>query len=182
MIWRERLRELLPTRQQILANRWLRWLAPWLGHPALWHWSRRGVALGVALGVFFGLLIPIAQIPVTAIAAVVLRANLPAAAASTLVTNPVTFAPVYIAAYHLGAWVTGEKVPKAAVARAAPPTGDISLWTRIIGLGRPLLVGLLLLAIGCGLATYLLINLLWIWRIRSRRRQRPAQRRRHGGN
>lgn len=182
MTWRERLRQLLPTRQQILANRWLRWLAPWLDHPALWHWSRRGVALGVALGVFFGLLIPIAQIPVTAVAAVVLRANLPAAAASTLVTNPVTFAPVYIAAYHLGAWLTGDEIAPEAVASAAPPAGDITLWARIAGLGRPLLVGLATLAVGTGLATYLLINLLWIWRIRSRRRQGLAQRRRHGGN
>ena len=82
----QRLRGWIPTREQLLANRWLRWLSPWLGHPRLWLWSRRGVALGVALGVFFGLLIPLAQIPLSAAAAVVLRANLPAAAASTLVS------------------------------------------------------------------------------------------------
>lgn len=182
MNWRERLRQLLPNRQQVLANRWLRWLAPWLDHPALWHWSRRGVALGVALGIFFGLLIPIAQIPVSAVAAVLLRANLPAAVASTLVTNPVTFAPVYIAAYHLGAWITGEEVAPAVVEQAAPAQGDITLWARIAGLGRPLLVGLATLAVSGGLVTYLLINLLWIWRIRSRRRQSLHRRRRHGGN
>lgn len=85
-------RRLIPGREALLANRWLRWLALWLGHPKLWHWSRRGVALGVALGVFFGLLITLAQIPVTAAATIVLRANLPAVAASTLISNPVTFA------------------------------------------------------------------------------------------
>jgi len=52
-------RRLIPSREALLTNRWLRWLAPWLGHPKLWHWSRRGVVLGVALGVFFGLLIPL---------------------------------------------------------------------------------------------------------------------------
>ncbi|MDD5404664.1 MAG: DUF2062 domain-containing protein [Sulfuricella sp.] len=109
-------RRLIPIREVLLANRWLRWLAPWLGHPKLWHWSRRGVALGVALGVFFGLLIPLAQIPLTA-AAVVLRANLPAAAASTLISNPVTFAPLYYTAYHLGAWVTGETAIPSEVCR-----------------------------------------------------------------
>ena len=41
-----RLRAKVPTREQIQANRWLGWLAPWLGHTRLWHWSRRGVALG----------------------------------------------------------------------------------------------------------------------------------------
>jgi uncharacterized protein (DUF2062 family) len=62
----ERLRSHIPTREQIVGNRWLRWLAPHLGHPRLWRWSRRGVAIGVALGVFFGLLIPVAQIPLAA--------------------------------------------------------------------------------------------------------------------
>lgn len=182
MNWRERLRQVVPTRQQILANRWLRWLAPWLDHPALWHWSRRGVALGVAIGIFFGLLIPIAQIPVSAVVAVVLRANLPAAAASTLVTNPVTFAPVYIAAYYLGAWITGEEVSAETVENVAPPTGDVSLWAQIAGLGRPLVVGLGVMAVGGGLITYLLINLIWIWRIRTRRRQSLMSRRRHGSD
>lgn len=70
-------RRFIPTQESLMNNRWLKWLTPWLAHPKLWHWSRRGVALGVALGVFFGLLIPIAQIPITAAAAVILRANLP---------------------------------------------------------------------------------------------------------
>lgn len=108
MAWRERLNSWVPTRERLERSRWLRWLAPWLGHPKLWHWSRRGVALGVGLGVFFGLLIPLAHIPVMAAAAIVLRANLPAAATSTLISNPVTFGPLYYAPYHLGSWLTGE--------------------------------------------------------------------------
>lgn len=83
----QRLRRWLPTREQVQANRWLRWLGPRLLHPRLWHFSRRGVAVGAALGVFFGLLIPIAQIPLAAGMAVLLRANLPAAMGSTLVTT-----------------------------------------------------------------------------------------------
>ncbi|MDO8959253.1 MAG: DUF2062 domain-containing protein [Rhodocyclaceae bacterium] len=79
----DRLRTRTPTREQLAANRYLGWLAPFFGHPKLWHWSRRGVALGVAIGVFFGLLIPIAQIPLSAAAAVVLRANVPATAANS---------------------------------------------------------------------------------------------------
>ncbi|MCB2044038.1 MAG: DUF2062 domain-containing protein, partial [Rhodoferax sp.] len=68
---RDRLRALVPTRAQIHDNRWLRWLGPLLRRPRLWRWSRRGVALGVALGIFFGLLIPVAQIPLSVGAAVV---------------------------------------------------------------------------------------------------------------
>lgn len=173
----QRLRGWIPTREQLLANRWLRWLSPWLGHPRLWLWSRRGVALGVALGVFFGLLIPLAQIPLSAAAAVVLRANLPAAAASTLVTNPVTFAPVYYAAYRLGAWVTGEDAapaPPAAAAATADSPGP-GIWARISALGKPLLVGLAILSTTAGLASYLIVHLLWrLHIVRRWRRRRPA--------
>lgn len=35
-------RWLIPIRELLLTNRWLRWLAPRFGHPKLWHWSRRG--------------------------------------------------------------------------------------------------------------------------------------------
>ena len=53
----------LPSEQALKGNRWLRWIGPALHHPRLWHLNRRGVALGLALGLFFGLLIPVAQIP-----------------------------------------------------------------------------------------------------------------------
>ena len=100
-----RIAQSLPTRESIQANRWLRWMGPALAHPRLWHMSRKGIAAGLALGLFFGLLVPIAQIPLAATAAVVLRANLPVAIGSTLVTNPVTFGPVYYGAYKLGDWL-----------------------------------------------------------------------------
>ncbi|EXI80882.1 MAG: hypothetical protein AW10_01495 [Candidatus Accumulibacter appositus] len=168
----ERWRALIPTREQIGSNRWLRWLAPYLGHPKLWHWSRRGVALGVGIGVFFGLLIPIAQIPFAAAAAVILRANLPAAAASTLVTNPITFAPVYFAAYKIGAWVTGEKLePPAAAAGTTPADANAGIWRRITALGTPLVVGLAITASLIGLASYVLTSAGWYWYVRRKRRR-----------
>lgn len=169
----ERLRALLPTRQQIAGNRWLGWLAPHLGHPKLWQWSRRGVALGVSIGVFFGLLIPVAQIPFAATMAVVMRANLPAAAASTLVTNPVTFAPIYYAAYRLGAWVTGEPVDGEEKSPATiTASDDAGVWQRIAALGLPLLIGLAITATLAGLLSYALISLGWHWYVRRKRRRR----------
>lgn len=173
MAWRDRLKSWIPTRESLESNRWLRWLAPWLGHPKLWRWSRRGVALGVALGVFFGLLIPLAQIPLTAAAAIVLRANLPVAAASTLITNPVTFGPVYYAAYRLGSWLTGETSPPAEAAiDVSAPDVEKSLWQRIVTLGKPLLVGLASMAAIAGLLTYAVIDLIWRWQTKRRWRRR----------
>jgi len=167
----QRLRALAPSREQLEANPWLRRLAPYLADPKLWHWSRRGVALGVGVGVFFGLLIPLAQIPAAAAAAIVLRANLPVAAASTLVTNPVTFGPIYYGAYRLGAWMTGEDSPPPEIQRetATAPEGSPFL-AYVAALGKPLLVGLATVALVAGTATYVLIDVIWRWSILWKRR------------
>ncbi len=177
MQWRERVRAWIPSRAQIHDNRWLRWLGPWLRQPRLWRWSRRGVAMGVALGIFFGFLIPVAQIPFSVAAAVLLRANVPAAAVSTLVTNPLTFGPVYYAAYRLGHWITGEPAPLVKVPPEAIPPGlpreDARLWHRVTTLGKPLLLGLAIIASVMGLLSYALIASFWrAWRWYTRRKRR----------
>jgi uncharacterized protein (DUF2062 family) len=128
--------------------------------------------LGVAVGVFFGLLIPIAQIPMSAVAAIALRANLPAAAASTFISNPVTFPPIYYAAYKLGALVTGAAALPAEEEIGAVPASDQSLWFQISRMGKPLLVGLSTMACLVGLLTYVAIGLFWRWRTAQRWRNR----------
>lgn len=181
----ERLKRWLPSRESLHQNRWLRWLGPALQHPRLWHMSRKGVATGLALGIFFGLLIPVAQIPFSATLAVVLRANLPVAVASTLVTNPVTFGPVYYGAYKLGRWVLDEPVPTdeeaaelLAQAHDEPPELDglgerLRYWLRHLStVGKPLVVGLAIVATVSGIATYLLFNGLWVLKTRRERRKR----------
>jgi len=177
---REFLRRLLPDPERLRAHRWLRRLAPAMQHPRLWRLTRRGVALGVAIGVFFGLLIPIAQIPLSAAAAIVLRANIPTAVASTLVSNPVTYAPLYYAAYRIGSAILGEEAPRQEAAPAAPRepgfTGWLAYgWDRVAALGRPLLLGMAVMASVAGLAAWLLVTGLWRlkvwwhWRRRGRR-------------
>ena len=178
----ERLRRLLPTPEALAANRWLRWMGPALSHPRLWHMSRRGIAMGCALGVFFGLLVPIAQIPLAAGAAMLLRANVPAAVASTLVTNPVTFGPVYYAAWRVGSALLGEPAakpppllplePEALPLGAEPPSWLARTSKRLGQVGKPLLLGLGMFAIGFGLLVYALVHLVWVWRVRMKRRQR----------
>ncbi len=85
----------LPTEDKLKSSRSLRWLGPLLNRPWLWHFNRKSVAAGVGIGVFFGFLIPVLQIAFSAIVAIVLRANLPVAAISTLVSNPFTYAPIF---------------------------------------------------------------------------------------
>jgi len=108
----QRLRRLLPTPETVRGNRWLRWLGPAVLHPRLWHMSRRGVAAGAAIGMFFAFLTPIAQIPLSAAVSVALRANVPAAIVATLANTPLTFGPVYYGAWRVGSWLLGEDTAK----------------------------------------------------------------------
>ena len=186
---KHKLKQLMPTPETLRNNRWLRWMGPVLNHPRLWHFSRKGIAMGLALGIFFGLLIPVAQIPFSATMAVVLRANLPMAVASTLVTNPVTFGPVYYGAYRLGKWVLGEAdvSEKKAVkilekAEAVPVATEgwserIRAWLIYLGtVGKPLVVGLAILATACGLTVYYLTSAIWVLKTRWTRNRRLQQR------
>jgi uncharacterized protein (DUF2062 family) len=142
--------------------------------------SRRTIALGMALGFFFGLLVPLAQIPLSAAAAVVLRANVPAAVASTLVTNPLTFGPIYYAAWHLGNAILGgpADAPGVPIAVAEAGPADEGWWQKttrhIVGVGKPLLLGLAILATTVGIATYFLVSATWklsvLWKRHRRRR------------
>lgn len=177
---KKHLKRLLPDQESVRNNRWLRWLGPTLLNPRLWHFTRRGTAMGAALGIFFGLLIPIAQIPLSVGAAVLLRANVPTAIASTLITNPVTFAPIYYAAYQIGSKLIGESEARST---AIPPKqrgeGAVAWlaysWDRATGVGKPLLLGLTILACSLGLLVYLIITFLWrlkirrAWRLRHRK-------------
>ncbi|MCA1925837.1 MAG: DUF2062 domain-containing protein [Thiobacillus sp.] len=178
----ERFRHLMPDPDTLRRHRALRWLGPRLQHPRLWHVNRRGIAMGIAVGTFFGLLIPVAQILFAALAALLLRANMAAAVGSTLITNPFTFAPVYYAAYHLGAWMLGEGVTQrgeAELASAAAETATgLALWMDRVGsVGAPLALGLLTLAVTLSVAIYFVIH--WVWRLRvmrARQRRRARQR------
>lgn len=183
---KSRFKQWLPDPETVRSNRWLRWMGPLLNRPRLWHFSRKGIAMGLALGIFFGLLIPVAQIPFAAVTAVLLRANLPVAMASTLVTNPVTFGPVYYGAYRLGKRVLGEEAlsEEAALralskAQAVPSDTDsgwserLTLWLKQFGkIGKPLVVGLAIVATASGLLTYFLASAVLAIRTRWTRRQR----------
>jgi uncharacterized protein len=191
----QRLRRLVPNREALLRNRWLRWLGPSLLHPRLWHFSRRGVATGSAVGVFFAIITPVAQIPLSAAASVVLRCNIPSAVVATLVNTPPTFAPVYYGAWKIGSWVLGtpqeaRDTPHVLSEIERNPTGTrpaahagqeaqgthATLWhtwmQRLQRVGKPLFVGAMILAVVSSALAYVSVNAIWHLRVRLKRRRR----------
>jgi uncharacterized protein len=177
----------MPSEESLRKRAGLRWLAPLLGRPGLWHLNRRSVALGAAIGVFCGLLIPLAQIAGATVLALLLRANLPVAALATLVTNPVTFAPILVLAYRTGAAVLGQREDSEAaraLEQASGASSDESAdgaqprWIeRARAIGKPLFVGLAIFAVLGSLATWVLVHIAWSLAVWLKRRRRRGSRR-----
>ena len=174
-------RRLMPTRDEARRQRALRWLGPLLEREWLWRINRRAVASGVALGVFFGIIVPIAQIPFAAAGALLMRANLPAAALATLVSNPLTVAPIYWLAHRAGAAILDPSGSEQVFAPAANglEAGHITSadWIqRIADVGAPLMLGLSLFAACAAVLAYLAVHLIWRWSVVGQRRRPRALR------
>jgi uncharacterized protein (DUF2062 family) len=183
---RKHLRKFLPTPEAIFQYRILRWMEPVLGHPRLWHLHRRSVALGVAIGMVMGLIPAPVQMLAAVVFAIPLRANVPAAAAATWYTNPLTFIPLYLLAYQIGQWVTGDTAPAAippemqwtfsGIADAIP---QMMHWMEAAG--TTLLIGLGIQSLLFAIAGYVLtmlawrITVQWAWRNRAKVRALKAK-------
>ena len=172
------LRKFLPHHDAIDASRWLKLLGPSLRRADLWHLNRRSVAGGVAIGLFCGLIPGPIQMIAAALCSVWLRGNLPVALFTTLYTNPFTIVPLYLFAYRLG-----ERLSGAQDVHTLPPEahwyewgGQMTDW--LLSMGKPLLIGLPLLAACLAIAGYVLVRIAWRisvsvrWRARRRNRCR----------
>lgn len=177
---RKTLKRFLPKHESIHSNRWLRPFAGSLLHPRLWHLNRHSAAGGFAVGLFCGLIPGPFQMAGAAICCLAFRVNLPLAFLTTLYSNPLTIVPLYYVAYMLGSWAMGEH---GAAFTPPPELGDLTIhnWSMMLvdwmaGLGKPLGVGLILLAALLSLVGYLGVKAAWrIWLIRTwhgRRAQR----------
>ena len=164
----------IPSRESVESNRWVKPFATRVMHSSLWRFTRRSVPRGVALGVVTGILVPMGQIPASAIFALPLRANIPAAAATTFITNPFTTPPLWVAAYWLGSWMIGPQ-------QQAGPRVVEQHWSDwlIHQAGPATLAGLVTITFALALVGYfgtMLAWRLWIARKWKRRHRERADR------
>ncbi len=178
---RKYFRKHLPTTASIREHRWLGRFGGLLQHPNLWHLNRHSVAGGFAAGLFAGLVPGPLQMPCAALLAIPLHVNLPVALLTTLYTNPLTIVPLYVLAYEFGGLLLGARGNPAPIRtfemdwmHIIDSTRGLFDWT--LSLGKPLLVGLLALALTFAALGYLVVRIGWrvhvtlAWRARRRRR------------
>lgn len=169
-------RRTMPTREGLSQNRWIRPVAHRVLAPALWRANRRSVPRGVALGMVTGILFPVAQVFFSALLAFPLRANIPAAALTTFITNPFTTPPLWIAAAFLGHRLLrlDAELPGTPVADAASQIGWLP-W--LMDRGAEIGLGLLILTTLFAVAGYALSALGWRLWIARKWRHRAVERR-----
>lgn len=157
---------MIRDRKAILANRWLKPFAHLFAHPTLWHLNRRSVPRALAIGFFTAFIIPVGQFALAALVAVAMRANVPLAAAATLISNPLTFPPIYYAAYKVGFFLLPD---------TSAGVGDVaqSLGAMLLDVSGPTALGLLIFAIVSAVVGYLAGAIWWRISLLRRWRRRP---------
>jgi hypothetical protein len=182
---RKRLRKYLPDHETIRANRWLAPFQSSLLHPRLWHLNRHSAAGAVAVGLFCGLIPGPFQMLGAAVCAVAFKFNLPLALLVTLYTNPLTIVPLYLVAFGLGTTVVGLLGTDTAGDHfvAPPDYGNdgllawlLSLIDWMMQLGKPLAIGLVLLATILAIVGYFTTLFAWRLHLIRAKRQRAARR------
>jgi uncharacterized protein (DUF2062 family) len=182
---RKHFRKFLPSHDSIQSNRFIRFFGSGLQHHNLWHLNRRSVAGGVAVGLFCGLIPGPLQMISAALAAVVLRVNLPVAVVGTWYTNPFTIVPLYFLAYKLGMYVTGHSPETLPAPELDLSFGNVTQWVRMVvdwmqAMGKPFVLGLVLLATILAVLGYVGVLAAWrlyitlAWRRRARERAGKA--------
>lgn len=169
-----------PTREELLASRFVRPFAHRVAHSHLWRFTRTSVPRGTALGLFVGIffLIPGVQILGVALLALPVRANIPIGAAMTFLSNPVTTPMIIAASVWLGDRMFGLHANVSTISRMAENGAPLSEWMRwfLSDAAPALITGLFVISVVSAIVGYLLATVIWDnWiRLRWRRKLRRA--------
>ncbi len=172
---------LQPAVDRITSHPWVQRYLPSLADPDLWHVNRRSAARAVAVGLFCGLIPGPLQAVAAILLCLVVRANFPIAVITTFYTNPFTIVPLYVVAYEYGSLFVRGATPVTELA-LPPATGFMDYAPALVhwmaALGKPLALGLVLLALTLAATGWIVVRLTWrchaVWAWRRRTRLRAA--------
>ena len=174
--WQRFLHKNTPSREEVLASKWLRPFAHRIAHSELWRFTRRSVPRAVFAGLFIGifLMVPGLQIVGAALLCVPMRGNIPIAAAMTFLSNPLTTPFFLYAAIDIGGRIGFHTDLASFTALRDKP---ISVWLQwLLSDAAPALVaGLFLIGLGVALVGYIVSLVVWRWWVGRKWRQRTAR-------
>lgn len=169
---RKIIKQYLPDPEWIKRQRSLRFMGSWIHDPNIWHLTRHSVAKAAFIGLFVAFIpIPI-QMFIAAALAVVFRANMAICLIGVWTTNPITMAPIFYAAYRVGA----------AVLRTPTNRFEFELsWSwlssELLTIWQPFLLGCFLCGLFGGLLASSIVRSYWRWHTIRRWHERQQKRR-----
>lgn len=167
----------IPTREELERNRWVKPFARQVLRSDLWRFNRRSVPRGVALGLFVGIMIPLAHFITATLLAVFVRANIPAALAATFIGFPAFLPFIFLAAERIGTFLL--RVDAMTVVAPVSQTMEVTETGHLLELltqkGPAVAFGLFVLAAVLATVGYLAASLFWRVRVGRRRAQRLAE-------
>jgi uncharacterized protein (DUF2062 family) len=122
----------------------------------LWGIRRKTVVPAVAWGTFIAFLPIPGHVLVAVLGSLRLGCNIPVAALTTFIVNPLTIGPIYLFTYLVGAKLLGLE--------AVPFRIELSIeWltTTFLSVWQPLLLGCLLVGSVASLTTHVLLDAFW---------------------
>ena len=145
-----------------------------LADQRLWAIRRKTVVPAVALGTFIAFM-PFPGHPLLAtFGALWRRVNIPVAAVTTLISNPLTMGPIYFASYRVGAYLL--RVPPESV------EFEMSMdWVAnvLVYIWQPMLLGCVFIGALASLFAYAVLDLFWRRSVVTYKLRKRAMRRRH---
>ena len=140
-----------------LVDRW--YFAPFrrlLHDHRLWGIRRKTVVPAFALGLFVSSFPFPGHVAVASLAALLMRINVPVAAVTTFIVNPITMYPVFYFAYRVGAWLLSIQ--------PGPFSFELSLeWvtTALGSIWQPMLLGCVVVGSIAALVGDVALDALW---------------------
>ena len=166
----------MPTRDEMVRNRWLAPIAHRFARSELWRFTRRSVPRGAALGLFAAFIIPFGQIFLAAFLALPARANMPVAALITFVTNPFTVPFWAVVANRVGRFMLKIDAATTGAANAEIASGRWQSFGWFLETAGVTAFGFIVLSVLSAGIGYVLAGLCWRFVVARKWEKRPGHR------
>ena len=138
----------------------------------LWSMRRKTVVPAFALGLFVSFMPFPGHFMFAALCALMFRINIPAAALTTFIVNPLTMYPLFRFSYRVGAYLLSIQ--------PGPPSFELSLnWMThtFVAIWKPMLLGGALVGAVAALLGYVILDILWRYSVASYKSKKRNKRR-----
>lgn len=159
---RKKLKKFLPSHEKIKKQKFLKIFGKLLDNKDLWSLSRKKVLGAVFIGIFVASLPMPFQMVLATLLAIIFSVNLPLSFALIFISNPFTMPPLFYFEYQLG---------KLLIEPENPVKFEFeSMYDNFADIALCLWSGALVVGIFSSVVCVIIVNFLWIYTVRKKRK------------